>query len=40
MQLAVQEEIEAGAARAGERQLDRLRLGQDRQFLFPITGRR
>src|SRR5262245_41054239 len=35
MQLAVQEEIEAGAARAGERQLDRLCPGQYCQVLMP-----
>src|SRR5262249_44770509 len=33
MDLAVVEEIEACAARAGERQLDRLRVGPDRQVL-------
>src|SRR5262249_34348305 len=38
MELAALEEIEAGAARAGERQLDRLRLGPDRQV--PVTHHR
>src|SRR5262245_30202618 len=38
MELAVLEEIEASAARAGERQLDRLRLGPDRQV--PVTQHR
>ncbi len=34
-QLAVPQELEAGAARAGERQLDRRRLGQNRQVPVP-----
>ena len=38
MELAALEEIEAGAARAGERQLDRLRLGPDCQV--PVTHHR
>ena len=38
MEPAALEEIEACAARAGERQLDRLRLGPDRQA--PVTHHR